>query len=96
MRRLSFKRPGLMLRMNERPALRRFHCLRPVSQQAQPQIQPQIQYPQVHAKPINEFTEDGYVVKAFPGLFPSGRADLVYTYIKVTAVDYFRHLVRYV
>ena len=51
------------VRMNERAALERFLRLRPVSQQAQPQIQPQIQYPQVHAKPINEFTEDGYVVK---------------------------------
>ena len=38
------------------------------------------------------------MIKAFPGLFSSGRADLVYTAmrpVKVTAVDYFRHLVRY-
>lgn len=79
---------------DEQAALRRFLQQRPISQDQTYQIQ----YPKVDPNPINEFTEDGYVVKAFPGLFPTGQADLVYTKkrpIKVTPVDYFRHLVRY-
>ena len=83
------------MKINEQAALERFLHLRPVSQHLQPEP---IQYPRVQPNPINEFTHDGYIVKAFPGLFPTGTADLICTKnrpLKITPVDYFKHLVRY-
>ena len=83
------------MRENEEAALERFLRLRPVSQN-QPAME--LHYPQVQVVPINEFTENGYIVKAFPGLFPYGKGDLVYTTnrpIKVSTIEYFRHLIRF-
>lgn len=47
-------------------------------------------------EPINEFTTEGYVTKAFPALFPTGNNDLLHPRGEyVTKLDYFQYLMRY-
>ena len=55
-----------------------------------------MQFPQRAGDPINEFTTEGYIAKAFPCLFPTGNADFkAPRRTKVSAQDYFIHLLRY-
>ena len=55
-----------------------------------------MQVPQRAGDPINEFTTEGYIAKAFPCLFPTGQADFKAPCLtKVTAQEYFIHLLRY-
>lgn len=37
---------------------------------------PEWTWPQIGCSPINEFTTEGYIARAFPTLFPTGIADL--------------------
>jgi hypothetical protein len=61
--------------VNERATLQRLLRARPASQPAQRDL-PVIAYPTIGVEPINEYTTEGYIVRAFPTLFPSGACDL--------------------
>ena len=53
-------------------------------------------YPTTSTLPINEFTHEGFIARAFPTLFPFGRADLNQEREKkVTIVEYFQFLMQY-
>ncbi|CAG8825288.1 24026_t:CDS:2, partial [Cetraspora pellucida] len=56
-----------------------------------------IDWPTIKDSPINEFEEVGYITKAFPTLFPKGKADLHSTkrHRRVYPVEYFEHLIKY-
>ncbi|CAG8768737.1 17938_t:CDS:2 [Cetraspora pellucida] len=56
-----------------------------------------INWPTIKDNPINEFEEVGYIMKAFPTLFPKGKADLRSTqrYRQVYSAEYFEHLIKY-
>jgi len=53
--------------------------------------------PTIQPAPIDEHNPNRpYIVEAFPSLFPTGRADFHDKRLhNVSAVDYFRHLMRY-
>ncbi|CAB4407286.1 unnamed protein product [Rhizophagus irregularis] len=53
-------------------------------------------WPEIEGVPINEFHTPGYMVRAFPTLYPYGRADLCSARVKeVKPAEYFRHLLWY-
>ncbi|PKY59079.1 hypothetical protein RhiirA4_304738, partial [Rhizophagus irregularis] len=53
-------------------------------------------WPEIEGVPINEFHTPGYMVRAFPTLYPYGRADLRSARVKeVKPAEYFRHLLWY-
>lgn len=55
-----------------------------------------LKYPTLDSTPVNEFTDTGYITKAFPHLFPYGCADFLQQRdIKVSRDDYFKHLMNY-
>ncbi|CAG8597284.1 6137_t:CDS:2 [Cetraspora pellucida] len=56
-----------------------------------------INWPTIKDNPISEFEEVGYITKAFPTLFPKGKADLCSTqrYHQVYPAEYFEHLIKY-
>ena len=55
-----------------------------------------LEFPRRGNDPINEFNTEGYIAKAFPWLFPTGRADFkAPRQTSVTAQDYFMHMLRY-
>ncbi|KAK3926417.1 THAP domain-containing protein 11 [Frankliniella fusca] len=63
----------------------------------QEQIASIIDWPRIGKTPVDEFKEvDGYVVKAFPTLFPRGVCDLGHARRKkISDTVYFQHLMRY-
>ena len=57
-----------------------------------------MEYPQLRNSPINEFSTPGFIVIAFPTLFPKGVCDLrdeSRRRSSVSAIEYFQHLLRY-
>ena len=55
-----------------------------------------LNWPIIGESPINEFTSEGYIAKAFPILFPTGDADLRSPRIHdVTPNQYFKFLMKY-
>ncbi|GBN58475.1 hypothetical protein AVEN_187353-1 [Araneus ventricosus] len=53
-------------------------------------------WPNISSEPINEFITVGYVVMAFPALFPTGAADLRSLHqASVSPLEYFQHLFKY-
>ena len=57
-----------------------------------------IDYPAISEEPINKFSTDEYIVRAFPGLFPYGNCDLrdnSARLVKVANSEYFKYLLRY-
>ncbi|PKC52048.1 hypothetical protein RhiirA1_482379 [Rhizophagus irregularis] len=51
-------------------------------------------WPEIEGIPINEFHMPGYMVRAFPMLYPYGKADLRLAHVKeVKPAKYFRHLI---
>ncbi|PKY29830.1 hypothetical protein RhiirB3_446620 [Rhizophagus irregularis] len=53
-------------------------------------------WPEIEGVPINEFHTPSYMVRAFPTLYPYGRADLRSARVKeVKPAEYFRHLLWY-
>lgn len=55
-----------------------------------------LQYPEIGTRPINEFSEVGYLSRSFPTLFPYGTADINdCREIDVDITDYFQYLMRY-
>jgi hypothetical protein len=60
------------------------------------QVMAILDWPEIEHEPIDEFHTPGYVVQAFPALFPSGKADLLAERErKVTAQEYFKFLLEY-
>jgi ATP-dependent DNA helicase PIF1 len=57
---------------------------------------PWIDWPHIESFPINEFHTAGYMVRAFPTLFPRGTADFRSHRVKdVKPAEYFKHLLIY-
>ncbi|CAG8802972.1 2782_t:CDS:2, partial [Cetraspora pellucida] len=57
---------------------------------------PPVEWPQIDSNPVNEFQTPGYIARAFPTLYPYGRADLRSERIKeVKPAEYFKHLLLY-
>ena len=55
-----------------------------------------IEWPQTGTAPLDEFRTEGYIVQAFPTLFPYGKADLNYPRLhKVSFNEYFKFLFQY-
>ncbi|KAK3910147.1 ATP-dependent DNA helicase [Frankliniella fusca] len=55
----------------------------------------QLKWPQIHADPVNEFNSNGYIVQAFPVLFPYGLGDYLNLKSKqITARVYFQYLMQ--
>lgn len=56
-----------------------------------------INWPTANPNPVNEFRHAGYIVKAFPHLFPYGKADFHDTTrpIKITLREWTQHLMRH-
>lgn len=53
-------------------------------------------YPDLDRSPVNEFTEEGYIAKAFPCLFPTGDADYLQSRTtSLTHDEYFKFLMAY-
>lgn len=53
-------------------------------------------WPEIEGVPINEFQTIGYIVRAFPTLYPTGIADLRGERIKdIKPAEYFRHMMWY-
>ncbi|KAK3911506.1 ATP-dependent DNA helicase RRM3 [Frankliniella fusca] len=58
-------------------------------------IKHQLKWPQIHADPVNEFNSNGYIVQAFPVLFPYGLGDYLNLKSKrITARVYFQYLMQ--
>ena len=56
----------------------------------------ELPYPKTEKTPINEFSDVGYIVRAFPCLFPYGNCDYLQSRTtKVTADQYFKFLMQY-
>ncbi|XP_074596305.1 uncharacterized protein LOC141851459 [Brevipalpus obovatus] len=67
-----------------------------IDQQNQIQEALNVPYPSIDGNPINEFSEEGYIVKAFPTLFPTGKADfLAHRDVALTLDQYFKYLLMY-
>ena len=61
-------------------------------------IDPQrVSWPNIGNVPINEFNSEGYIVRAFPALFPSGMCDLhdPSRPFRISHDQYFKHLMKY-
>ena len=57
--------------------------------------QPHAMWPQMGSTPINEFSESGYIVRAFPTLYPWGKADFRDARQReVQPAEYFAHLLK--
>ena len=70
--------------------------LLPVDQQRQIRQEFRLPYPATSGDPIDEFTSEGYIAKAFPCLFPDGRGDFLYPRLKqLTRHEYVNFLVQY-
>ena len=56
-----------------------------------------VSWPNIGSTPINEFQTEGFVVCAFPALFPAGTCDLrdPTRICKISAEQYFKHLLKY-
>lgn len=55
-----------------------------------------ITWPEIDGNPINEFQTIGYIVRAFPTLYPTGIADLrASREKKIKPAEYFKHLMWY-
>lgn len=55
-----------------------------------------LQWPETGSNAINEFTDEGYIARAFPALFPRGAADFRSPRsISVSPTEYFQHLMNY-
>lgn len=55
-----------------------------------------IRWPEVCSTPVNEFTTEGYMSRAFPTLYPTGAADFNAPRQRtVTCGNYFKHLMLY-
>jgi ATP-dependent DNA helicase PIF1 len=68
----------------------------PVNNEALIRQRLHLPYPSTSRSPINEFLDEGFVVRAFPALFPTGNADLNQPRnIKLTAIEYFRFLLEF-
>ncbi|XP_074596436.1 uncharacterized protein LOC141851589 [Brevipalpus obovatus] len=53
-------------------------------------------YPELNSTPINEFTEEGYMARAFSCLFPFGQGDYLQPRrIPVSLDEYFKYLIDY-
>ena len=53
-------------------------------------------WPDIDGHPINEFQTFGYIARAFPTLYPTGKADLRSEHIRdVNPAEYFSHLLKY-
>src|SRR5205085_1990713 len=53
-------------------------------------------WPEIDGIPINEFQTPGYMVRAFPTLYPHGKADLRSVHEKdIDPAEYFKHLMWY-
>jgi hypothetical protein len=51
-------------------------------------------WPEMEGTPINKFQMPGYMVKAFPTLYPYGLADLRSKHLRnIKPAEYFRHLI---
>ncbi|KAK3916400.1 ATP-dependent DNA helicase [Frankliniella fusca] len=60
------------------------------------QIKSHLEWPIIDDKPINEFSTEGYICRAFPTLFCYGTADLRSGRLhSVSAGEYFKHLLNY-
>ena len=84
--------------VDERSRLQQLLNLRPATQFSRHVATPVIDYPEVSEEPLNEYTTDGYIVRAFPCLFPYGCADLrdeSRRKVPIKEGEYFTHLMRY-
>ena len=56
-----------------------------------------VTWPVIDSNPVNEFQTEGYIVSAFPALFPTGKCDLRDRSrpFKISPDTYFKHLMRY-
>src|ERR1041384_4977274 len=55
-----------------------------------------IMWPEIEGNPINEFQTPGYIARAFPALYPHGKADLRSERIRdIKPAEYFKHLLWY-
>lgn len=60
------------------------------------QIETVIDWPKISSNAIDEFHTEGYIAKAFPCLFPWGKADIYVARLgKISETTYFQHLMRY-
>ena len=60
------------------------------------QNQPVIDAPTIESNPVNEFSSPGFIVKAFPTLFPFGRGDLHESRrLAISPNEYFKYLMLY-
>ena len=57
---------------------------------------PHTMWPKIDGCPINEFQTIGYIVRAFPTLYPTGHADLRAGRLKdIKPAEYFKHMMWY-
>ena len=55
---------------------------------------PHVLWPEIEGSPINEFQTVGYIVRAFPTLYPTGKADLRTECPRdIKPAEYFKHLI---
>jgi len=53
-------------------------------------------WPEINGNPINEFQTPGYMVRAFPTLYPHGRGDLHSERVReIKPAEYFKYLIWY-
>ena len=70
--------------------------LLPINQQRQVQKHLKLPYPSMSSKPVDEFKTDGYISKAFPCLFPTGKGDFKYPrQTKISPKEYLEFLLQY-
>ena len=91
--------------IDEHSALGRLLNLRSATQYTQSALSslssvptPAVDYPTISDEAVNEYTTDGYIARAFPCLFPVGRADLrdeSSRKMPIKEGEYFTHLMRY-
>src|SRR5699024_3900437 len=68
----------------------------PNDQQRQLRTHFRLPYPELERTPIDEFTHEGYIAKAFPCLFPTGRGDYLHPRLKpLTKLEYMTFLLKY-
>lgn len=59
-------------------------------------LEDRLHRPEADSIAINEFTDEGYIAKAFPALFPRGTADFRNRRnVSVSPTEYFQHLMNY-
>lgn len=70
--------------------------LLPADQQQRIDRQFQMPYPELADHPVDEFTTEGYIAKAFPCLFPDGKGDFLFPRAKkLTRKEYILYLLMY-